>query len=225
MPKSKSYQPKLLEALRDPEEAAEYLNAALEEGDKELFLLALRNVADARGGLSKLAEATDLNRENLYRMLSERGNPEFYSLNALLHALGFRLAVELKTDEAKSEGEEERILVLHTRKVAVPTPGNELSLAANSERQVVEKTMVLDSKEKEIGTLKNNFVRGELYLEIMEKLPNWPNIDVEVHTKNGGKYNATTTTGTGSKLVLLQKTPVRQEDVEKITLKPHADGN
>ncbi len=99
MPKSKSYQPKLLEALRDPEEAAEYLNAALEEGDKELFLLALRNVADARGGLSKLAEATDLNRENLYRMLSERGNPEFYSLNALLHALGFRLAVGLNPDD------------------------------------------------------------------------------------------------------------------------------
>ncbi|BFU90693.1 MAG: hypothetical protein NTAFB01_18800 [Nitrospira sp.] len=74
-------------------EAEEYLNAALEEGDPELFLLALRNVAEAQGGVAKQAEKTKLNRESLYRMLSERGNPEFRSLDALLHALGFRLAV------------------------------------------------------------------------------------------------------------------------------------
>lgn len=50
MTKSKSYQAELIESLRDPREAAEYLNAALEEVDPELFLLALRNVAEAQGG-------------------------------------------------------------------------------------------------------------------------------------------------------------------------------
>jgi probable addiction module antidote protein len=45
--------------------------------------------------LASLAEKTKLNRESLYRMLSERGNPEFRSLDALLHALGFRLAVAM----------------------------------------------------------------------------------------------------------------------------------
>lgn len=49
MTRSRSYQTELLEALRDPEEAAEYLNAALEEGDAEAFLLALRDVAETRG--------------------------------------------------------------------------------------------------------------------------------------------------------------------------------
>ena len=95
MTKSKSYQIDLIEALRDPREAEEYLNAALEEVDPELFLLALRNVAEAQGGMAQLADRADLNRESLYRMLSERGNPEFKSLEALLHALGFRLAVTL----------------------------------------------------------------------------------------------------------------------------------
>ena len=71
----------------------EYLNAALEEDDLELFLLTLRNVTEAQGGMARLAEKTKLNRESLYRMLSERGNPEFKSLDVLLHALGFRLAV------------------------------------------------------------------------------------------------------------------------------------
>ncbi len=93
MKKSKAYQAGLIESLRNPGEAEHYLNAALEEDDPELFLLALRNVAEAQGGLAQLADKTKLNRESLYKMLSERGNPELRSLDALLHALGFRLAV------------------------------------------------------------------------------------------------------------------------------------
>lgn len=93
MKKSRAYQPDLIESLRDAREAEEYLNAALEEDDPELFLLALRNVAEAQGGVALLAEKAKLNRESLYRMLSDRGNPKFRSLDALLHALGFRLAV------------------------------------------------------------------------------------------------------------------------------------
>jgi len=93
MKKSTAYQPNLIESLRNVGEAEEYLNAALEEDDPELFLLALRNVAEAQGGVGQLAEKAKLNRESLYKMLSERGNPELRSLDALLHALGFRLAV------------------------------------------------------------------------------------------------------------------------------------
>jgi probable addiction module antidote protein len=93
MKKNKPYQPELIESLRNPREAEEYLNVALEEDDPELFLLALRNVTEAQGGVARLAEKTKLNRESLYKMLSERGNPEFKSLDVLLHALGFRLAV------------------------------------------------------------------------------------------------------------------------------------
>lgn len=93
MKKSKAYQPDLIESLQDAGEAEEYLNAALEDGDPELFLLALRNVAEAQGGVAQLAEKAKLNRESLYKILSERGNPELKSLDALLHALGFRLAV------------------------------------------------------------------------------------------------------------------------------------
>jgi len=98
MANSKNYQYALLESLADTNEAAAYLNAALEDGDNEVFLLALRNVADAQlGGMSKLAEAAELNRESLYRMLSENGNPGLNSLSRLLQALGLKLAVE--TDE------------------------------------------------------------------------------------------------------------------------------
>jgi probable addiction module antidote protein len=82
--------------LIDPAEAAAYLDAALAEGDMDGFLLALRDVAEAQG-MSQAARAAKLNRENLYRMLASNGNPQLSSLNALLHSLGLRLAVEVST--------------------------------------------------------------------------------------------------------------------------------
>lgn len=84
----------LRERLKDPANAAAYLDAALEESDQEVFLLALRDVAEARG-LSVVAQDAQLNRENLYRMLSRDGNPQLSSLNALLKSMGLRLAVEV----------------------------------------------------------------------------------------------------------------------------------
>lgn len=93
MAKSRAYEETLKETLIDPEEAAAYLNAALDEGDPAVFLLALKDVANVHGGIAKVAQAAQLNRESLYRMLSENGNPTVNSLNALLHTLGLRLAI------------------------------------------------------------------------------------------------------------------------------------
>jgi probable addiction module antidote protein len=83
----------LTEKLRDPELSAEYLSAALAEGDQAVFLLALRNVAKARGGVAALARDTGLNRVALSRALSESGNPELRSLTRLLEASGMRFAI------------------------------------------------------------------------------------------------------------------------------------
>jgi putative addiction module killer protein/probable addiction module antidote protein len=95
MPRSVPFDDYLIESLKDRRLAEAYLNAALEEDDPRVFLLALRDVAQARG-MSKLAAKTRLNRESLYKMLSKRGNPSLQSLGALLDGLGFRLAVESK---------------------------------------------------------------------------------------------------------------------------------
>jgi probable addiction module antidote protein len=95
MARSVPYDDYLIESLKDHRLAEAYLNAALEEDDPRVFLLALRDVAQARG-MSKLAARSNLNRESLYKMLSKRGNPSLQSLGALLNGLGFRLAVESK---------------------------------------------------------------------------------------------------------------------------------
>ena len=62
MAEYRDYHEELIEYLKDHDEAIAYLNAAREEsmkGDEEsqqLFLVALRNVAEAQGGLGKLAK-------------------------------------------------------------------------------------------------------------------------------------------------------------------------
>ncbi len=93
-----SYHESLIKFLTEPEQAAEYLKVALEQyeedGESEVFLLALRNVTEAQGGVTKLAEKTNLNRQNLYRTLSGKGNPTFQTLDTILHCLGFRLSIE-----------------------------------------------------------------------------------------------------------------------------------
>lgn len=81
----------LLEELKDPDYAVGYLTAGLEEGEG-IFLVGLRNVAKACGGMQKLSAASRLNRESLYDMLSIEGNPRFSSLNAVLHKLGIGIA-------------------------------------------------------------------------------------------------------------------------------------
>jgi probable addiction module antidote protein len=92
--KTESYRENLLESLRHADEAAHYLNACLEDEDARVFLLALRDVAEAHGGIRTLSRETRLNRESLYRMLSNAGNPSLDSLAAILRAFGMRLAVQ-----------------------------------------------------------------------------------------------------------------------------------
>ena len=96
-PPSVDYQKDLLKDLKDHHEAVAYLNAALEESktggkeSQELFLRALKNVAEAQGGIGIVAKKSRLRREMLYRVLSPRGNPELRTFTTLVRAMGFRL--------------------------------------------------------------------------------------------------------------------------------------
>ena len=93
MEPSRSYHDDLIQDLKDPLEACAYLNVALRAGDRKHFLIALRNVAEAHGGLLKLARHTRMNRGHLYHILSRGGNPEVQSLHEILQAFGLDLAV------------------------------------------------------------------------------------------------------------------------------------
>jgi len=91
-----SHDKAIVEELRaDPEFAAEYLKAALEEMDEpKVLLMALRHVAEARGGIAKIAKVAGVERESLYRALSPRGNPRLSTLFAVAKAVGMKLTLE-----------------------------------------------------------------------------------------------------------------------------------
>jgi len=78
----------------DPAYAVELLNTILEDGEQGELLIVLRQMAKAFGGVQEIAERANLNPTQLYRTLSEEGNPALSSLTAILKAMGLRLAVE-----------------------------------------------------------------------------------------------------------------------------------
>jgi probable addiction module antidote protein len=92
--KTGNYDEYHLQWLKDPENAAAFLNAVIEDNDKEAFLLALRDIAQAQGGMTAIAEKINVSRSSLYKTLSKSGNPEFSSISKLLHSMGLRLTVE-----------------------------------------------------------------------------------------------------------------------------------
>lgn len=92
-----SYHDELIESLKNRKEADLYLQIALEEyqtdGDTEALLIALRNITEARGGFGQLAKKTHLNRQSLYRVLSENGNPTLDTFGLILKGLGYKLSI------------------------------------------------------------------------------------------------------------------------------------
>jgi len=78
------------EYLETEEDVVAYLEAALEEQDAALFAAALGDVARARG-MARIARATGLGRESLYKALSPDGNPELATILKVLQSLGLRL--------------------------------------------------------------------------------------------------------------------------------------
>jgi probable addiction module antidote protein len=88
----------IAELRADPELAVEYLKVAMESlddpDDRAAGLLALRNIAEAHGGLAAIATEAGISREALYRSLSPAGNPTLKTLLAVLKAVGMRLSVE-----------------------------------------------------------------------------------------------------------------------------------
>jgi probable addiction module antidote protein len=99
MSKFRNYRESLLDNLKDRKEAQAYLEVALEEffedHDQAAFLQALRTIAEAQGGLTKLANKANLNRPNLYKALSEKGHPKLETIAIILKALGFKLNITI----------------------------------------------------------------------------------------------------------------------------------
>ena len=95
MPETRSFDDILLKKLQDPCKATAYISAILEECREcekdvahKLLMAALKDIAEAQGGMSQLSGKTGLGRESLYKTLSKKGNPRFDTLTTVINALG-----------------------------------------------------------------------------------------------------------------------------------------
>lgn len=97
MKAARDYKEWLIQDLKDPKEAEAYLNAALEDPDPRVLLIALRDVAAAQGNMSAMAKRCGLHRTSLYRITSKRGNPSLESFLGLIRCLGLHLKLERRS--------------------------------------------------------------------------------------------------------------------------------
>lgn len=93
----RDYRDGLLKRLKNSEEAAAYINAAVKTGDPQDFLAAVRNVVEAQGNWARVARNAHLPRTHLYEIFGKKGNPEFQTLGRLLSAVGLQLGVTTKS--------------------------------------------------------------------------------------------------------------------------------
>jgi probable addiction module antidote protein len=85
--------------LQDLDFIVGYLELALNDG-LPTFLVALREVVQANGGVNKVAQNTNLGRESLYKALSESGNPQFETINKILGSLGLKLSINIGKNDS-----------------------------------------------------------------------------------------------------------------------------
>jgi probable addiction module antidote protein len=81
------------EFIQHPQSAAEYLNAAREDGDQAAFLIALRDVLDVHGSLSELARQAGVNRPHLHRILQGKTSPRLDTLSRVLNTVGLEIRI------------------------------------------------------------------------------------------------------------------------------------
>ncbi|OYQ64135.1 hypothetical protein B9G53_13270 [Pseudanabaena sp. SR411] len=96
MPTYKSYHSYLIESLKDPLEAAAYLDAVLEDGDFEHILLALKNVAEAQQDITNNSKNNNLNLDINPQLLPKQQPSELMTIAKLLNQLGLKLSVTVQ---------------------------------------------------------------------------------------------------------------------------------
>lgn len=93
--KTKAYKPDLLKRLRNSDYAAGYLADVLEHESQEAFLIAVKNVIDARkANISGLSKKSGITRQAIYHALSKKGNPRLSTLNQILKSVGIRISFD-----------------------------------------------------------------------------------------------------------------------------------
>jgi len=101
MPKrTKDFSPWREEKLADPANAANYLNAAIEESN-EVFLAAVKDVIKAQESITTVAQKAGVTRESLHRSFSTSGNPTLDTLSSVLDVLGLKVSIAAAAPKAR----------------------------------------------------------------------------------------------------------------------------
>jgi probable addiction module antidote protein len=92
-PRDVSFDDYMVESMKDPVQAAAYIEAVIDLEEPAALLVALRHVAKAHG-MAEVARRADVGDKTLFKALSATGNPTLSTVHKVLAAVGLRLSVE-----------------------------------------------------------------------------------------------------------------------------------
>jgi DNA-binding phage protein len=106
-PITDSYHNYLIESIKDPQEAAAYLEVALEEGEDQPQLLkkVITNIIEAQSQLDQSFDSDKINREKVDKILTSITCAEIYTFVELLNILGFKILILVKESEIEGDAE------------------------------------------------------------------------------------------------------------------------
>lgn len=100
----RNYEDYLIEKLKDPEYAEEYLNASieafLEDNDTKALMITFEHLTRANHSISGLAKNAGISRQHLYRIFDNEAIPNFATVLQILKALGFKIEAKRISDAA-----------------------------------------------------------------------------------------------------------------------------
>jgi hypothetical protein len=151
-------------------------------------------------------------------MLSTKGNPEFFSLSTILDAVGFRLAVEPKTDALAKTKSGVSKLVLYTHLTQVKEPAARYADPSGSQSRTKSAISLRTSDDNEVGTLAFDDTEGTLMLQATGDIPVKGIQAAKIQTRDGKTFSAKVSFAGKNRLVLLRKKKIFPKDISQITL-------
>jgi hypothetical protein len=147
-----------------------------------------------------------------------KGTQEFFSLSTVLDAVGFRLAVEPKSDALAIAKSGVSKLVLHAQLTQVKEPAAKYTHPADSQSRNKSAISLRTSDDTEVGTLEFDDVEGTLILQVTRDIPVKRIQEVEIRTRNGKTLSGKVSPGGKNRLVLLRQRKILPNDISQITL-------
>ena len=130
------------------------------------------------------------------------------------------IVIELRRSPVRAKQNGGVVLHLERKQKSIVSQASSPVALAAQDSSEEEQVLATTAEGKHVGVLSYDYRRGDLILDITGALPSWKTIDAEIETQDGQRFTKNNLSTQEHRLILLEKTKLREKDIARITLKP-----